>query len=259
MDNQRRPFKVRISTLTPARAQLVNVTKRKDRAAELKAQQNQKATLLQTKWRGNRIKADFDALKTQPPTDIWRGPVELGKFRATHTVVVQERYLAGRGKGLVTYVASENRGQSLGPSMTLTLIRESVLSMSAIEGERTAKQLEINDANKLFIDKSKTLSAGMVAVAAEEIADDNDEVKLESYRQVPFSDMNRVQFCVDGAVGLPINCTASRVSGQLMLPNRQRLGPLLSSLCDPDSSMCCPKFDLFMTWRGNQIIHIYLF
>jgi hypothetical protein len=252
----RRPFKVRISTLTPARPQLLNVTKRKDRAAELRQLQNQKATLLQSQWRSKKTKTDYSLLKSQPPKEVWRGTVEIGNLKRVHAVVIRESFLAGKSKGLVVFTATEKLAPGkFGPPLTLSLIRSGARPLLGVDGERSARQLGINELGNLYLDKNKADQFEMGdEVKAEDMVDNNEEMRLESYRQVPFASLNRVQFCVDGAVGLPINCTASRVSGQLLLPNRQRIGPMLSSYSDPDSAACCPKFDLFMTWRASDIV-----
>ena len=63
--------------------------------------------------------------------------------------------------------------------------------------------------------------------------------------------VTNIQFCVDGAVGLPFSTTASRVTARLLDHNRRQIGePSASAVSLPDSSVASPVFDLQASWRG---------
>ena len=81
--------------------------------------------------------------------------------------------------------------------------------------------------------------------------DNAEEEKLEDYKKIPFQDIRRVQFCVDNAVGLPVNCTATRVSCRLIRQDRTPLSEAGESYSDPESPVTSPDFDMYMTWKGN--------
>lgn len=82
--------------------------------------------------------------------------------------------------------------------------------------------------------------------------DNAEEEKLEEFKRVPFAQLRRVQFCVDGAVGLPVSCTATRVSCRLLQQDRTPLSEdAAESFSDPQSPVSAPDFDLFMTWKGR--------
>ena len=80
-----------------------------------------------------------------------------------------------------------------------------------------------------------------------------EEEKLESFQSIPFHDLNRVQFYIDSAVGLPENCTITRVSGQLLKPDRSKVSSIgaVESFSDPRSSATNPNFNLFLSWKGS--------
>jgi len=79
--------------------------------------------------------------------------------------------------------------------------------------------------------------------------DNAEEEQLEVFKRVPFAYLRRVQFCVDGASGLPVSCTATRVSCRLIKQDRTPLSEAAESHSDPESPVCSPDYDLFMTWK----------
>ena len=83
-------------------------------------------------------------------------------------------------------------------------------------------------------------------------ADNAEEEKLEDFEKIPFEQIKRVQFCVDSAVGLPVNCTATRVSCRLLQQDRTPLSEAGESFSDPETAVTAPGYDLFMTWKGKQ-------
>ena len=77
-------------------------------------------------------------------------------------------------------------------------------------------------------------------------------IKLERYDNVPFDHLKRVNFLVDGAVGLPCNCTVTRVTSRLIYPDRREVACVASgdTLSDPDMSCFSPTYALSSTWEG---------
>jgi hypothetical protein len=88
--------------------------------------------------------------------------------------------------------------------------------------------------------------------------DNAEEEILEDFKKIPFQGIKRVQFYVDNAVGLPVNCTACRVSCRLIQQDRTPLSEAGESFSDPESFVSSPEFDLFMTWKGNGNLPIVL-
>jgi hypothetical protein len=86
-----------------------------------------------------------------------------------------------------------------------------------------------------------------------ENGDDNaEEEKLEAFERIPFENLKRVQFFVDGSDGLPCACTMSRVVGKLFnSDDRKQIGEFSESYSDPESLATAPNFNLFMTWQGT--------
>lgn len=78
--------------------------------------------------------------------------------------------------------------------------------------------------------------------------------QVRTLRHLSFDAVSSIQFCVDNASGLPISCTATRVTARLLSHDRSQIGePSAPSYCDPDSECYAPKFDLHMGWRGNAL------
>lgn len=76
--------------------------------------------------------------------------------------------------------------------------------------------------------------------------------QTRTLRHLYFNAVSSIQFCVDGASGLPISCTATRVTARLLSHDRSQIGePSAASFGDPDSDCYAPKFDLHMGWRGE--------
>jgi hypothetical protein len=74
-------------------------------------------------------------------------------------------------------------------------------------------------------------------------------------RHLSFDNISSIQFCVDGARGLPASVTATRVTARLLSHDRTQVGePSAPSHSNPDSDARNPLFDLHMGWRGNVLI-----
>lgn len=72
-------------------------------------------------------------------------------------------------------------------------------------------------------------------------------------RHLSFDTISSIQFCVDGAHGLPASVTATRVTARLLSHDRTQIGePSAPSYSNPDSDARNPKFDLHMGWRGKS-------
>jgi hypothetical protein len=86
----------------------------------------------------------------------------------------------------------------------------------------------------------------------EPLEDNAEEEQLEAFKRVPFAQLRRVQFCVDGAEGLPVSCTATRVSCRLLQQDRTPLTEAGESYSDPETPVSSPDYDLFLTWKGKS-------
>jgi hypothetical protein len=240
------PFKIRIITLKAAKARIEGITKRKDRAAELSNRQNEKAIVIQSRFRASKTRKEFNELRAQPSKEICRRRVVINDKE--YLAVVSERRIAGRTRSLVTYSLKEQPG---GKEYVCNLFRDAPKGMTAAEGDASANRLTIDSDDRLRMMKSDDPT--LTNIQDSDQVDDNEEFKLESYQKVPFSDLERIQFCVDGAIGLPDNVVASRVGAQLLTPDRLRIGPLVSSIGDANSSAINPKLNVFVTWRGTGL------
>lgn len=245
------PFKIRITTLKAANARIEGITKRKDRAAELSNRQNEKATVLQSRFRASRARKEYNELKSQPLQEICRRRVVING--RDFAAVVCERRIPGRPRSLMTYTLTEQPG---GKQYIYNSFRDAPKGMNVAEAESSANRLIIDAEDRLRMRKAGdgADAAGLSEIKDTDQVDDNEEHKLESYEKVPFDSIERVQFCVDGAIGLPDNVIATRVGAQLLTPERARIGPLVSSIGDADSSATNPKLNVFVTWRGKETI-----
>lgn len=83
-----------------------------------------------------------------------------------------------------------------------------------------------------------------------------EEEKLETFSKIPYKNLSRVQFYVDSAVGLPDNCTISRVSGRLLRPDRSEVSSIgtVETFTDPRSDATNPAINLFLSWKGKILI-----
>ena len=255
--NRNRPFKIKVSTSIP-RPRPIGTTFRKDRLKDLQKHQNTSASVLQNKWRANKARTDYNDLMSQPGEVRWRGDLLIGGV--SHEVTCLENYVPVKRKGLVTYSAHNKNTLSQSPNKLepLKLIRESGHPLSAKDAEKNCRHLKFKS-GKLTIDYSGDLAAqppdeDEVKLSKEGQADDNDEQQLETYQQIPFNKIRNAQFCVDGAIGLPVNCTATRVTAQIMEPSRLRIGPLVSTYSNPDSPMANPAMNLVVTWRREELL-----
>lgn len=76
--------------------------------------------------------------------------------------------------------------------------------------------------------------------------------EVRRMEHLSFDKISSIQFCVDGAVGLPMNATATRVTTRLYAYDRSNVGeeaPPTYSAADSDYSS--PNYDLHMSWRGT--------
>ena len=89
--------------------------------------------------------------------------------------------------------------------------------------------------------------------SAEPDPDNAEEKILESYKTIEFEKLRRVSFYVDGAVGLPANCTVTRVTGRLLTQDRHAVTSLgsVESFSDPQSPCFSPSYDLFLSWKSK--------
>jgi len=77
-----------------------------------------------------------------------------------------------------------------------------------------------------------------------------DDSVIEPFQRVTLDSVETVELCVDGAVGLPVNCTATRVSARLICPDRTQAGLSAEpNNCFADSPCFSPTFDLQMRWK----------
>jgi hypothetical protein len=82
-------------------------------------------------------------------------------------------------------------------------------------------------------------------------AEVNESKLVKNMKHLKFDSISSIQFCIDGAVGLPVSTTATRVSARLLSFDRTQVGePSAPSFSDPDSEATSPRFELHMGWRG---------
>lgn len=76
--------------------------------------------------------------------------------------------------------------------------------------------------------------------------------ELNRMEQMSLDAVNSIQFCVDGAVGLPASVSATRVTARLVDHTGAQIGdPSASSISSPDSDAYAPTYDLHAGWRGE--------
>eukprot|EP00599_Poterioochromonas_sp_BG-1_P000127 CAMPEP_0173147286 /NCGR_PEP_ID=MMETSP1105-20130129/9048_1 /TAXON_ID=2985 /ORGANISM="Ochromonas sp., Strain BG-1" /LENGTH=1146 /DNA_ID=CAMNT_0014061749 /DNA_START=56 /DNA_END=3496 /DNA_ORIENTATION=+ len=81
--------------------------------------------------------------------------------------------------------------------------------------------------------------------------DEGESTKLKELNHALFETVSSIQFCIDGAIGLPVSSTATRVTARLLSSDRTQIGDATSpNFCDPDSDVLNPQFDLQMIWKG---------
>ncbi len=77
--------------------------------------------------------------------------------------------------------------------------------------------------------------------------------EIQRMQHQSFDKISSIQFCIDGAIGLPLSTTATRVTARLMAHDRSQVGePSAPSFSHPDSEATTPTFDLHMGWRGKK-------
>jgi hypothetical protein len=85
--------------------------------------------------------------------------------------------------------------------------------------------------------------------------DEGESTKLKELNRIAFETISSIQFCIDGAIGLPVSATATRVTARLLAGDRSQVGDSTSpNFCDPDSDVVNPQFDLQMIWKGKTKI-----
>ena len=85
-------------------------------------------------------------------------------------------------------------------------------------------------------------------------SDNAEEEVLENFNKVPFENLANVNFTIDGAIGLPANCTVTRVTGRLLSQDRitvESLG-IAEAYSDPQAACLAHTFDLLISWRGSS-------
>lgn len=88
--------------------------------------------------------------------------------------------------------------------------------------------------------------------------DEGESTKLKELNHALFETVSSIQFCIDGAIGLPVSSTATRVTARLLSSDRTQIGDATSpNFCDPDSDVLNPQFDLQMTWKGNHNMALF--
>ena len=99
-------------------------------------------------------------------------------------------------------------------------------------------------ASTLHHSKSKRLAIDAVVEESRE---------LKRMEHLALDRVTSIQFCVDGAVGMPMSATASRVTARLLDHDRRQIGePSASAVSHPDSPVASPIFDLQASWRGKS-------
>jgi hypothetical protein len=92
--------------------------------------------------------------------------------------------------------------------------------------------------------KENTISFNELGVGVKEDNKGLQETRLQEYERVLFNKLIGIEFCIDWAVGLPVNCTVSRVSAKLINSKRVQHGKLSYEFSDPDTDTINPSFDL---------------
>ena len=76
--------------------------------------------------------------------------------------------------------------------------------------------------------------------------------EIQRMQHLALDRVSNIQFCIDGAVGLPLSTTATRVTARLLDHERRQIGePSASTVSHPDSPVASPIFDLQAGWRGS--------
>ncbi|KAJ1390272.1 hypothetical protein B484DRAFT_409068, partial [Ochromonadaceae sp. CCMP2298] len=78
--------------------------------------------------------------------------------------------------------------------------------------------------------------------------------QIQQMQHLPFEQVELMQFCIDGAVGLPLCATATRVTARLLDHTRAQIGvSSASTVSQPDGRAEEPRFDLQASWRGSSL------
>lgn len=76
-----------------------------------------------------------------------------------------------------------------------------------------------------------------------------NETLIQKYTRCTFENVNKIQFCIDGAIHLPCNCTTTRVTTKLVNVNMKQVGELsVQEFSSLDSDFKNPYFNLTITW-----------
>jgi hypothetical protein len=82
--------------------------------------------------------------------------------------------------------------------------------------------------------------------------DEGRSTKLKDFNGILFETITSINFCVDGAIGLPVSSSATRVTARLLASDRTQVAEASPPyFCDLDSDVLNPQFDLQMNWKGE--------
>lgn len=73
---------------------------------------------------------------------------------------------------------------------------------------------------------------------------------------VPFSKNRDLYFIIDGAIGLPMTTTITRVRAELHFPTKEIVSVVSPwSYAESHSEFCNPQYALKMQWKGTHLIY----
>jgi hypothetical protein len=145
-------------------------------------------------------------------------------------------------------------------------IKKKRLDLKAIAIQSSWRGHQIRKTIEQILQKKKTkqknkisFSKGGDQVIVSDPISNAEEEKLEKFRKIPFDQLSRVQFYIDCAVGLPENCTITRVSGRLLRPDRTEVSSVgtVEAISDPRSSATDPAINLFLSWKGILSVSVF--
>lgn len=83
-----------------------------------------------------------------------------------------------------------------------------------------------------------------------------------TFERVPFSKNHDLYFIVDGAIGLPMTTTITRVRAELHFPTKEIVSIVSPwTYAESHSEFCNPQYALKMQWKGmrHSQRHFYIF
>lgn len=101
--------------------------------------------------------------------------------------------------------------------------------------------------------KSSKVTIGDKADHAPSMFAKAEETELESFSDIFMDEVKHIQCCVDGAEGLPVNCTATRVTVKLLTPNRTQIGESMTCFSHPDSPAHSPSYECISSWSRSLL------